>query len=137
MAGSKENKKDYSQKIKWRDDIAATSIRMTWMRVPKDRTWKDHEGYTLFSTNWHGSPFHITYSRDQNIFSITPHAFNSASVHAHHAYSCATHIYNDMQGLFLRVGKCDAIKQNESDLEKNKNSVFIFIVCLHFRTISH
>ena len=31
---------------------------------------------------------------------------------------------------------CDAIKQNESELEQNKNYFFIFIVCHHFRAIS-
>ena len=29
--------------------------------------------------------------------------------------------------------RCDAIKQNESELEKHKNSVFIFIVCFNIR----
>ena len=33
--------------------------------------------------------------------------------------------------------KCDAIKQNESELEKNNNSVFSFIVCHNVRAISH
>ena len=33
--------------------------------------------------------------------------------------------------------KCDAIKQNESELENTKNSLFIFIVFLHVRAIPH
>ena len=30
---------------------------------------------------------------------------------------------------------CDAIKENESELETNKNSIFIFIVCFNIRAI--
>ena len=37
----------------------------------------------------------------------------------------------------LKERNCDAIKQNESELKKNKNSLFSFIVCLNFRAISH
>ena len=30
---------------------------------------------------------------------------------------------------------CDAIKQNESELEKNENTVFVFIIIPNFRPI--
>ena len=35
------------------------------------------------------------------------------------------------------IETCDAIKQNESELEKDNNSVLSFIVCHTFRAMSH
>ena len=40
-------------------------------------------------------------------------------------------------GRRVKMMICDAIKQNESELENNNNSLFMLIVCLNFRAISH
>ena len=37
---------------------------------------------------------------------------------------------------FVGPDVCDTIKENESELEKNKNSFFISNACLNFRAIS-
>ena len=39
-------------------------------------------------------------------------------------------------GFDVRLTICDAIKQNESELEKDNSSVLSFIVCHNFRAMS-